>query len=82
MFAAPRRILMLCNYDTSDLFLLILQAPWRTRGRDMGALPPLLFLKSYFARVVFLEIRFCVILQGIQNILRPGTLKISSRVLY
>ena len=28
---------------------------------------PQLFLKSYFARDVFLEICFCVILQGIQN---------------
>ena len=36
------------------------------RGGAGGHGPPL-FLKPYFARNVFLEICFCVILQGIQN---------------
>ena len=40
-----------------------------------------LFQKSYFARNVFLEIRFCIILQGIQNFFGPGTLGISSGAL-
>ena len=36
------------------------------------------FLKSYFAKDVFLEILFCVILQGIQTFFGPGTPRISS----
>ena len=42
---------------------------------------PLLFLKLYFARVVFLEIR-CIILQGIQNFFSPGSPRNLSGVLY
>ena len=38
--------------------------------------PPQLFLKLNFARYVFLQIRFCVILQGIQNLCSPGTPRI------
>ena len=38
-------------------------------GQPGGQWPPSLFLKSYFARNVFLEIRLFVILQGIQSIL-------------
>ena len=38
-------------------------------------------LKSYFARDVFLEIRFCVILQGIQNFFGPSTPRFSSGAL-
>ena len=40
-----------------------------------------LFLKLYFARDIFLEIHFCVILQGIQNFFGPDTAKISSEAL-
>ena len=42
-----------------------------------GAMAPSLFLKSHFARNIFLEIRFCVILQGIQNFFGSGSPKIS-----
>ena len=38
----------------------------RGKGGAGGHGPPL-FLKPYFARNIFLEICFCVILQGIQN---------------
>ena len=38
----------------------------------MGAMLPL-FLKSNFARNVFWEICFCVIIQDIRNFLGPGT---------
>ena len=44
-----------------------------------GSLP--FFLKSYFARDVFLEIFFRVILQGIQNFSGPGISKVSSGAL-
>ena len=36
-----------------------------------------LFLESYFARDVFLEIRFCFNLQGIHNAFGPGPPRIS-----
>ena len=39
------------------------------------------FLKSYFSRDVFLEIRFCAILQDIQNGFGPRSPKISSGAL-
>ena len=39
---------------------------------------PHFFLKLYFARGVFLEIHFCVILKGIQNVFGSGTPRISS----
>ena len=42
------------------------------------ALPPLA-LKLYFARDVFLEISFCVILQGIKNSFGTGTSRISPK---
>ena len=43
-------------------------------GGTRGACPPpSLFLKSYLVRDVFLEIRFYVIPQGIQNFLGPNT---------
>ena len=41
-----------------------------------GAMAPT-FLKSYFVKDVFQEIRFGVILQGIQNVFDPGTSRIS-----
>ena len=44
-----------------------------------GSLP--FFLKSYFARDVFLEIFFRVILQAIQNFSSPGISKVSSGAL-
>ena len=44
-----------------------------------GSLP--FFLKSYFARDVFLEIFFRVILQGIQNFSGAGISKVSSGAL-
>ena len=56
------------------------QAPQRRGGGGgggQGGMPPL-FLKSYFARDVFLEIQFCVILQGIQNVFGPGTPRVLS----
>ena len=37
-----------------------------------------LFLKSHFARKVFWEICFCVILQAIRNFFGPGTPRILS----
>ena len=46
-------------------------------GGGQGGMPPL-FLKSYLARDVFLEIQFCVILQGIQNVFGPGTPRVLS----
>ena len=46
------------------------------KGRQESHGPPL-FLKSYFARDVFLEIRFCVVPQSIQNFFRPCTPRIS-----
>ena len=42
-------------------------------GGQGGHAPPSLFLKSYLVRDVFLEIRFYVIPQGIQNFLGPNT---------
>ena len=49
--------------------------------RTPGPLAPPLFLKSYFSEKGFLEIRFCVILQGIQNFFGPGTPRILSEAL-
>ena len=43
--------------------------------------PPLLFFKLDFSRDVFLETRFCVILQGIQNYFDLGNSRISSGAL-
>ena len=48
---------------------------WRSVAEGPWSLP--LILKSYFARNVFLEICFCVILQGIQNCFVPCTPRIS-----
>ena len=54
----------------------------RGEGRgEQGDNPPILFLKSYFARNFFLEICFFVILQGTQNFFVPGTPRIFSGVL-
>ena len=50
--------------------------PPKKGGTYTSPLPPPLFLKSYFAKDIFLKIRFCVILQIIQNILGPDNPKI------
>ena len=42
---------------------------------------PSTFLKSYFAKDVYLEIHFCVIQQGIQNLFGSSTPRISTEVL-
>ena len=52
-------------------YLVRYHAPWQRR--DQGGHGLTLFLKSYFPRDVFLEIGFCVILQGIQNFFGPVT---------
>ena len=53
--------------------------PWLRKQthkwRDVGYRTPL-FLKSYFARGVFMEICFCIVLQGIQNFFGPSTPRI------
>ena len=51
------------------------------KGEGTGGHDPPLSLKLYFPRDVFLEIRLCVILQGIQNFFSPGTPKFLSRAL-
>ena len=72
-------------WDASSLkihdHLMMLQARrWKREGTgDMPPPPPTLFLKSYLARNAVVEIRFCVILQGIQNIFGLATHRISSR---
>ena len=55
-----------------DILLTNLDPPTREVGRGAGGhIPPVLFLRSYFAGDVFLEIRFCFILQDIQNFFIP-----------
>ena len=46
------------------------------KGGPIPPPSPPLFLKSYFAKDIFLKIRFCVILQIIQNNLGPDNPKI------
>ena len=50
---------------------------WASRN---GAVQMGVFLR-FFARDIFLEIGFCVILQSIQNFFGPGTTRISSGAL-
>ena len=53
-----------------------LRPPNKGRGRAGELWPLPLFLKSYFARDIFLGIYLCVILQGIQNFFDPETPRI------
>ena len=54
------------------LWVCVYKGPPMNGGDQRGPCHPL-YLKSCFARKVFLEISFCVILQGIQYPFGPGT---------
>ena len=60
------------------LLIWVLPGPTTNWGGAQGDYSStLLFLKSYFGRDVFLEIRFCFVLQGIQNVFGSSTPRIS-----
>ena len=64
------------------LFLWYYRPPNKGKKGEAWGPCPLLFLKLYFAKNVFLEIRFCIIFQGIQNFFGFDTPRILSGALY
>ena len=57
------------------------QVPQQKLGKQGASPRPYFFLKVYFARDIFFEVCFCVILQDIQSFFRPGISRISSGAL-
>ena len=74
----PHGVNLMGFFVTSNIFHTVFSGP-PIKGEGEGS--PLL-LKLYFVGNFFLEIYFCVVLQGIQNFFGPSTPRISSGTLF